>query len=279
MTTRRQALAALTTAVPAIAADALFAAGHNFDLSNRDNVIAAYARMRGNLDGTPGMWWYRGNFFAKRAGEVAERVLKIEGFSFNRLARREDGRFDQTMAEAGYFIDPVSDDIADEWINPLNGRSCSPSHYKSNQSIVVGPDGVSGSEEAEVEVEFTGTVEAQAFDEKVWVTENMVTTFPNPRNKADDPLGYSGPLITLTSLAAFTGQMADLQNKSLTFMPATLHFQNLAPWMPWMKMGQESGLTTWQLLGTKVNSSDNIPDRLRRRLDADYPGWLKEPGV
>lgn len=257
----------------------VLAAGATYDLDDPSDAVTAYARMRGNLDGTPGMWWYRGNMFAKRSDEVAQRVLKIEGFSFNRLVRREDGRFDQIMAEAGFFIDPEMDVIADEWVNPLNGRTCNPGHYKSNQTIVVGPEGVSGSEAAAVPVQFTGTVEAQSHGGRVWTTENMVTKLPNPRVEADDPLGYSGPVITLTSLASFTGQLADLNNPDLAFMPATLHFQNLAPWMPWMKMGQEPGLTTWQLLGTKVQSNTDMPDRLRNRLDADYPVWLDDPGV
>ena len=279
MPTRRQTLAGITAAFSPVPVSRALAAGHTFDLDDPTDVVAAYARMRGNLDGTPGMWWYRGNMFAKRTEDVAERVLIIEGFSFNRLALREDGQFDQIMAEAGYFIDPDTNVIADEWTNPLNGRTCQPGHYKSNQTIVVGPDGVSGSEAAVVPVQFTGTVEAQTYGGRVWTTENMVTKLPNPRSEADDPLGYSGPVITLTSLAAFTGQLADLQNESLDFMPATLHFQNLAPWMPWMKMGPEPGVTTWQLLGTKVQSPDDMPDRLRRRLDADYPGWRNDPGV
>lgn len=256
-----------------------FAAGGTYDLSDPKDAVTAYARMRGNLDGTPGMWWYRGNMFAKPTNDVAVRVLKIEGFSFNRLARREDGQFDQIMAEAGFFIDPDTDEIADEWVNPLNGRTCEPGHYKSNQTIVVGTQGVSGSEAAAVPVQFEGIVEAQSHSGRVWTTENMVTKLPNPRSEATDPLSYSGPVITLTSLAAFTGQLADLNNPDLDFMPATLHFQNLAPWMPWMKMGQEPGMTTWQLLGTKVQSTDDMPDRLRRRLDSDYPGWINEPGV
>lgn len=279
MPTRRQTLAGLTAAFSPLPVSQAMAAGHAYDLIEPDDVITAYARMRGNLDGSPGMWWYRGNMFAKRTDEVAERVLKIEGFSFNRLAKRPDGKFDQIMAEAGYFIDPETDVIADDWVNPLNGRSCTPGHYKSNQTIVVGPDGVSGSEAAAVPVQFTGTVEAQTYGGRVWTTENMVTKLPNPRSEADDPLGYSGPVITITSLAAFTGKMSDLQNDDLAFMPATLHFQNLAPWMPWMKMGQEPGQTTWQLLGTKVQSPDDMPDRLRNRLDADYPGWRNDPGV
>ncbi len=281
MPTRRNALmgagiAGLSGTV--LRSPALAAAGM-YDLNDPADAVTAYARMRGNLDGTPGMWWYRGNMFAKRRDDVAQRVLKIEGFSFNRLARRDDGRFDQVMAEAGFFIDPVTDEIADKWVNPLNGRTCTPGHYKSNQTIVVGPEGVSGSEAAAVPVQFTGTVEAQSHSGRVWTTENMVTKLPNPRAEADDPLGYSGPVITLTSLASFTGQLADLNNQDLAFMPATLHFQNLAPWMPWMKMGQEPGLTTWQLLGTKVQSTNDMPDRLRDRLDADYPGWLDDPGV
>lgn len=281
MPTRRDALvtAGIASLSGAMLRSPSLAAGGTYDLNDPQNVVTAYARMRGNLDGSPGMWWYRGNMFAKRSDDVAERVLKIEGFSFNRLARREDGRFDQVMAEAGYFIDPDTDTIADEWVNPLNGLTCTPGHYKSNQTIVVGPEGVTGSEAAAVPVQFTGTVEAQTYGGRVSTTENMVTKLPNPRVEADDPLGYSGPVITLTSLASFAGQLSDLNNSDLTFMPATLHFQNLAPWMPWMKMGQETGLTTWQLLGTKVQSADDMPDRLRDRLDADYPGWRDDPGV
>lgn len=281
MPTRRDTFLGLGLAGMAGAAlrtPALAAVGA-YDLSDPNDVIAAYARMRGNLDGTPGMWWYRGNMFAKRNTEVAQRVLKIEGFSFNRLVKRDDGKFDQVMAEAGYFIDPDSDEIQDEWINPLNGRTCAPQHYKSNQTIVVGTDGVSGSEAAAVPVQFTGSVEAQAHGGRVWTTENMVTKLPNPRSENEDPLAYSGPVITLTSLASFTGQLADLNNADMDWMPATLHFQNLAPWMPWMKMGRDAGLTTWQLLGTKVKAPDEMPVRLARRLEADYAGWIDNPGV
>lgn len=281
MPTRRDTVLGLGLAgiTSAIAQTPARAAGHTYDLSDPNDAVTAYARMRGHLDGTPGMWWYRGNMFAKRDNEVAERVLKIEGFSFNRLVRRDDNRFDQVMAEAGYFIDPDTDEIQDTWVNPLNGRTCEPQHYKSNQTILVGPDGVGGSEEAAVPVQFTGTVEAQAHGGRVWTTENMVTKLPNPRSEAEDPLAYSGPIITITSLASFTGQLSDLRDESLAFMPATLHFQNLAPWMPWMKMGQDPGVTTWQLLGTKVRSPDDMPARLRARLNADYPGWIDNPGV
>ena len=83
MPTRRQTLTGFAAAAAPLSFSQTMsqaaAAGHTFDLSDPNDVIAAYARMRGNLDGTPGMWWYRGNVFAKRDGDVAVRVLKIEG--------------------------------------------------------------------------------------------------------------------------------------------------------------------------------------------------------
>ena len=62
MPTRRQTLAGLgglSAAFAPLPISQALAAGHTFDLDDPNDVVSAYARMRGNLDDTPGMWWYR----------------------------------------------------------------------------------------------------------------------------------------------------------------------------------------------------------------------------
>jgi len=48
---------------------------------------------------------------------------------------------------------------------------------------------------------------------------------------------------------------------------------------PWMRLGRTPGAQTWQLFGHKVASVDAIPAPLRVRLEQDYPGWLRDPGI
>ena len=64
--------------------------------------VAVLARIRARMDGEPVLWWWQGDVFGKRPGEIAKRLLRITGIGFNRLRRLPDGLWESSMSEAGY---------------------------------------------------------------------------------------------------------------------------------------------------------------------------------
>ena len=67
--------------------------------------VAALARIRARSDGEPVLWWWQGEVLGKRPGEIAKRLMRINGIGFNRLTRLPDGLWESRMSEAGYYID------------------------------------------------------------------------------------------------------------------------------------------------------------------------------
>ena len=51
--------------------------------------VAAMARIRARADGEPVLWWWHGDVFGKRPGEIAKRLLRINGIGFNRVQTLE----------------------------------------------------------------------------------------------------------------------------------------------------------------------------------------------
>ena len=51
----------------------------------RASPVAALARIRARSDAEPVLWWWQGDVFGKRPGEIARRLLRISGVGFNRI--------------------------------------------------------------------------------------------------------------------------------------------------------------------------------------------------
>jgi hypothetical protein len=279
---RRRALAAGLAAGAATGIAPARAARFDFDLTKTVDVYRAYTRMRGGGDGVMGLWWYTGNVWMQTPDKLAKLALNIDGFSFQKLTMQPDGSMVQLMSEAGYFKDPATGAIADTWVNPFNGETCRPRHYKSMQTIVATPDGgLKGEEDGRMsQREFEGAIGPAAVNgDGVWIPENFATKFMIPQRPNVDPLEDVGEWLNAASLATFAARLSDVQNRDLAFVPCTLNFQTMNGWLPWMRMGRAPGWQSWQLYGHKVAGIDALPPALRARFEKDYPGWLANPGI
>ena len=279
MTIDRRTLLATGAAIAAVPARAT---SFNFDLTKNADIYRAYTRMRGGGDGVTGLWWYTGNVWLQAEDKIAQHVLSIDGFSFQKLTVQSDGTMTQQMSEAGYFKDPKTGKIADDWVNPINGEVCKPKHYKSTQTIIATADGgLKGDEGGRMSAaEFKGRIGPAAINgDQIWIDENFATKFMLPKRDNVDPKEDVGAYIAAASLATFTAKLSDVQNKDLAFVPSQLHFQTMNGWIPWMRMGRTPGSQAWQLYGQKVKDISALPAALRARYEKDYPGWLEKPGI
>lgn len=268
--------AALTGTAAAVGLSALGASPARSDDHIDKNKL--YVQLRGNLDGSDGLWAYSGAYWGKPQGEIARQLFRVDGFSFNAMTLRADGGVDQKMMECGFWQNPETGELADEWVNPMNGLTCQPKHFKSGQVISFDPDGqweVPEERRARLRHIEGVIVEPIVNGPVIWSQERLILkgTRPEPE-PGSDPLTYRGPVSTNTSLATYRAELADLDRD---FVPTSLHYQSMGSWYPWMRMGQRAGVCSFELVGRKLESTSEIPDRVMAFLEDRRPGFLEDP--
>ena len=237
-----------------------------------------YTQLRGNLDGTDGLWAYAGAYWGKPQGEIAHQLFRVDGFSFNKMTMRDDGGIDQKMIECGFWQDPETGKLADQWVNPMNGLKCEPKHFKSSQTLSFNANGNQEiSEERRAAMRhLKGTIMDPVVDGPiVWSQERLIVKGIRPAPEANiDPLTYNGPIATGTSLVTYTANVADLSEE---FVPTTMHYQSMSSWYPWMRMGQRAGTCSFELMGRKIPNTSEVPERVLAFLEDRRPGFLENP--
>ena len=237
--------------------------------------VAVLARVRARLVGEPVLWWWQGDVFGKRPGEIARRILRIEGIGFNRLRRLPDGLWESSMSEAGYYIDATTGALLDTWTNPYTGQAVQPPHnrlrlrYQIESSGLVRPT-VPG-------VPFDGEVAApMIIGDTVWSSERLAARFPAPKEAPGSPKGLSGAPMEMTH---FCASVADVNNPDLQVVPATMSHTTMWSFYPWMGMPPDAGYVLSVIVGQKIAGPAAIPLLLRERIEKEHPGFLEKPDV
>ena len=256
----------------AVAAPATMAA----PLPSLPSRNALFVRLRGAPRGQPGLWWFTGMLWGKRSLDAAQPLFAVEGCSFNRLVLNADDSVEMNMVEAGFWLDPVTRRPADSWTNPMNGLACAPVHFAAPQSLRFDAEG-HGQPANPVPpgTSFSGRItDTVTSGDLVWVGETLIVKGPARPLQGTDPLESGLPVFTATSLDTYHGRRQDLDANPDRWVPASRSYQTLGSWYPWMRMGHESGGISFQMVGRKLRTLDELPAGLRALLDARQPGWL-----
>ena len=242
--------------------------------------VAVLARIRARMDGEPVLWWWQGDVFGKRPGEIAKRLLRITGVGFNRLRRLPDGLWESNMSEAGYYIDTESGSFLDAWTNPYTGQSVQPPHNRLRLRYVIEDSGLV--RPSIPGVPFDGRVGAPMIvGDTVWSSERLAAQFPvraesSATAQGGSPKGLEGAPMEMTH---FCASLADVNNPAVNVVPATMSHTTMWSFYPWMGMPPDSGYVLSEIIGCKIAGPAEIPAPLRRRIDADHPGFLEKPDV
>lgn len=51
----------------------------------------------------------------------------------------------------------------------------------------------------------------------------------------------------------------------------------VSEWLPWMEMGDRSGVVVFHTAGMRLNSWDDMPDVLKNEIKANYPLYVAPP--
>lgn len=57
----------------------------------------------------------------------------------------------------------------------------------------------------------------------------------------------------------------------------TLSWARFSEWLPWMQMGSRTGMMIFSTVGGRVNSFADLPDSIRKEIEANYPAYKEPP--
>ncbi len=197
----------------------------------------------------------------------------IPFFTMNHLSisdwvPQDDGTFQSTTYECGYYCEFDTDEPIDIWRNPVTGEDREVFHFLGGPfTVIIGPDGVV-TRNADLQPQ---VLRMEQIGHQLHVPTIASMKMPNFVDPEKYPDLYSGPEVLWESQATFSTNIADAMNDDLTKALAYCHFQNLASWHPWLGMGARAGRTYGNARGTKLKSINDVPTKLLEHFERYTP--------
>jgi hypothetical protein len=244
-----------------------------------------YARIDADIDPTKEKCgWIKGKAMGVRPNEKVRKLFDVEGFSFVRTKKLEDGSYRRMLREIVFYRDPVTGEIMKEWDNPYTGERVKvvpiandPFNFTISE-FIQGPPSYGGLQKAEpTKIPFLQNWEFGPNGTMLLQT-GIDMIYPNALQPDKWVRESSGVMNRVSEHFIYTVKREDVENPHLTHIPHIGAWSRVTPWLPWMLMGQAEGMINY------FTHFQTIPDGVKG-LPADLVAaarvmdekWLHSP--
>ena len=224
-------------------------------------------------------WWYLGTTFLRLEGYPEIAALQAETIMIYRPETVSAHQYRIHWREIGYFRDPVSGEVATEWLNPITGVTVAapnsfeegPSAYTITQTghgIVVDLDQAHATVRGiDVNIRDIGSGRLNLVQ-----NERKVRGFPLPDGSmpSADSKAVSE---TATELSIFADRTA-IEAAAPDPTCAGVYTFELASLPPWAGFGERKGSAVVKGIMRKASMHDAVNDVALTRLRAAFPGYF-----
>ncbi len=291
--TRRESLglAALAAGVAAAPATALAARKPRVDFVskidfkdpkwNRDT----YARIDADLDPTKEKCgWLRGKAFGVRDNEKVRPLFRMEGFSFVRTKRLEDGSWRRMLREIVFYRDLETNRILETWHNPYTNEDVrvvpianDPFNFTLSEFQPEPPSYGGLNKDRPARKPFLMDWEFGPNGTMI-VKSEVDLMYPNALQPDKWVRESSGPMNRVSEHFIYVMNRKDVENPNLTHIPHTGSWSRITPWLPWMLMGTAPGFVNYfTSFQTIPNGIAGLPADLVAAARAMDEKWLHAP--
>lgn len=239
------------------------------NLPDPNEALRALLKARASLDGSDVVTWFAGDVYAWIPGEAARAPLfGLEGYNVARAVQVEGG-FDLLTREAVFYLDPRTRQIIDSWENPWSGEKVDvvhiwndPVNQRLRAQMPWGPFRV-----PTYELAGETTFKLDVF-----------LAYPNPLPPAEFPAESGSDLYQAAELFGFTCATQALEDPDIDDAPMHCSWTRIAPWLPFMRMGERPGHLVYHAEGRKVPGGfDGLPAFVKERVERDAPTYRSAP--
>ncbi len=239
------------------------------DLTDLQQLLPAFIRLGASLDNRLVIWWMDG----VRYGVVDAKAKALFGMKvgmFHRFYRQPNGDYKLAMFELTYYTDLASGKLLEEFANPYTGETNRVTHVR------LGPEirrqtgrGLADPENPMVHDYRSSLGPAIINGDQLWIPTSVHATirFPKP----------TAPEILLNIYTTVQGRLSDAVNPDLLSAPATLAFQNVLKWEPFMRMSDRPGHMMSRAAGRKLHSIHELPADYLVCAERVHPKLIEDP--
>jgi len=225
----------------------------------------AYLKLRARADTGDAWYWFSGTIELLPHGEKGLTLVNVDCLNLRRVRQEGDRKFTLTMWEGAVMTDPATGRIAETLLNPLNGRTVQPMHYREGPTEFIGDENGFGFPSRQFDFSWT------LGGGHVWVDRGQQIDTVNPLRPEEWPLESAGPRLHGASSSTLHGLWKDVSDPKQPMPPADMVFTSSTDWFPWMLMGQRPGSVLYRARGPRLRSLDDAPARVRQLIETKHP--------
>lgn len=230
--------------------------------------MRAFLKARASLDGEDTVNWFTGNVHAWMPGGQHRHLFGFEGYNVARAVLVEGG-YDFLTREAVFCLDPDSGEILERWTNPFTEAEVEVVHVWNDpvnqQFRLDGPQG-------------PWHVPVSGIGDELYFNVDIFLAYPSPLPRSQFSDNSQDDLYQAVELFQFFCKRADIENPSLLSAPAQISWTRIAPWLPFMGMGDRPGQLVYHGRGSKLAGGyRDLPEWIRSHVESNNPEYSSAP--
>ncbi len=268
----RQILAGLLLAFAVGTAAAAAPGPTSPDLKSPEGQLLALRRIQcSEVDGKPVTYYWKGVAYSRVPGEPDRLLFKVEGMNVRHCGplagSKSKAEFRLVSREILLYEDPVTGEVLRTWNNPWTGKTV--------DVVQVANDPVNGNYALLGRDGKPTNLPFEAIGNQWWLTTGVPLFYTNPLG--GDYQRYVGGTYHATELFNFFGAVDDLGNRRKDSAESAVSWQRLSLWLPWMEMGDRTGMLYFHTAGRKLASRDDLSATMKAEIAKNYPEYVNPP--
>ncbi len=268
-------LASQLAPVLALALAAAATSAAELDPATAEGNIAINRKIHCSMeDASPQVFQWFGRAYSRVPGEPDRHLFNLDGMNIRQCVSIDDPErgpgYRMVSRELMLYLDPRTNEVLRSFANPWTGTD--------NDVIHVANDPVNG------RPTFARTAEGEdiPFDlldiNGNWLMRIEVPLFyTNPMG--GDYQNYVGGTYHATEIFDFNGDTGELLDADSPVAYPVVSWVRLAPWLPWMRMGDRAGMMYFNAMGRKLEDFDQLSATMRDEIAESYPEYVAPPGL
>jgi hypothetical protein len=250
-------------------AQPLSAQTNSLNLNDPKDILIAYRKIFCSLtDDKPVIYWWKGQVYSRIPGEKDRHLFNIQGMNIRACGSVTDEAqnvgYRLVSREVMVYLDPDSNKILKTWYNPWLNREV--------KVFPVANDPVNGKPRFPHQAQFNGMVK----NDMIILDYVIPLFYKNPLGgEYQNYIGGNYHAMEIFHYFINSSELLGRNNDAVE--EVNISWTRISQWLPWMEMGDRTGLLIFTGAGLRLNSWEQIPLFFRKEIETNYPLFRSPP--